>query len=400
MENNKSAKFLCLINEIYDISGFLNVYKRKSNTYKGFKWVYKYKENGEDKFISNIHLFVLKYIVTSKNLPWKVIDESQAKKSIELEESKYSLYDNGFGILFLDIINDSKNPLNGFWRYKFQEFEFFEINLENLKQKVEKYNLPWIILNKYNAFKSFNLDLSQNFKSGIYRVNKIKHNEYNYLFQWVYIKDDNNFLVCDDLIELKEKVLNNNLNWIIINNDSYQKSIKENELNLNGIAHEKWAYTGIYRVRKQKQVGVLQGFAWVYRFKHKGNVVELSSVDLNKLKQKVIKNNYEWLILDESAACNSFKINNENFEKFGFNVNKNKTGIYRVFKTKENTSKQGFYWTFSQKIDGKRFSFTSYNLLKLKQKVINNGFEWIVVDKKLEKESFKENERNMKKYYN
>lgn len=398
--NNKSMMFLSLVNEINDISGFLNVFKHKSNNSKGFKWVYKYKENGKNKFISNIHLFALRYLVISKNLPWKIIDESQAKKTIELEESKYLLYDNGYGILFLDIINDIKNPFNGFWEYKFQEFEFHDINLENLKQKVDKQKLPWIILNNNNAFKSFHLDLRQNFKSGIYRVNKIKHNEYNSLFRWVYIKKDNDFFICDNLIELKEKVLNNNLKWIIINNANYQNSIQENELNLNEIAHEKWAYTGIYRVRKQKHVGTLQGFLWVYRYKHDGNIVDLSSTNLNELKQKVIKNNYEWLILDEIAACRSFKENKENFEKFGFSVNKNKTGIYRVFKSKDNASKQGFYWTFKQEIDGKGFMFSSYNLLKLKQKVINNGFEWIVVDKKLEKESFKENEKNIKKYYN
>ena len=102
MTNNikKSDLFLKMINEMNDISGFLNVHKHKSDNIKGFKWVYTYKINSKSFNILNTHLFVLKHIVTSKNLPWQIIDKSQAKKSVDLEKSKYFLFDKGYGILF------------------------------------------------------------------------------------------------------------------------------------------------------------------------------------------------------------------------------------------------------------------------------------------------------------
>lgn len=395
MLNKKSELFLKLINESMNNSGFLNVYKRKSSNIKGFKWIYIYKDNGKNKNISNIHLFVLKNIIESKNFPWKVIDEFQAKKSIKLEESKYYLFDNGYGILFLDIVDELFNPFNGFWRYKFNKIEFFDIDLENLKKKVLKNNLPWIILDEKNASNSFKQDLSNNFESGIFMVNKIRHEKYRNLFQWVYVykkEDDFNFIVKDDLIELKNKI-----NSKIVDTSKFKKSKKENELNLKNIEHRKWSYTGIYRVSKRKKKQISQGFLWVYRFKKNGNFFQLSSTNLTELKKKVISNNLEWIILDHDKCENSFMQNQKNCEKFGFSTNN--TGIYRVHKTKIPKSKQGFYWTFSQTIDNETFKFQSVNLIKLKQKVLDAGFEWIVVDSNLEKKSFEENEKNMKEFY-
>lgn len=383
------------------ISGFLHVFKHKSNTIKGFKWVYTYKKEGKSYNIVNNHLFVLKFIITSKNLPWKIIDESQAKKTVELEESKYYLYDNGSGILFLDIIEESLNTFNGFWHYKFRNNEFYDIDLENLKIKVLKNNLPWIILNKNNASNSFKKDLSHNFESGIFRVNKTKHDKYPNVFQWIYVfekNDEFNFIKSDDLIKLKNDIENNGFIWKITDNFKFQSSLKENNLNLEKINHNIWAFTGIYRVRKFKHDRVSQGYLWVYKFKSSGNVIEFSSTNLNELKEKVLKNNLEWVIIDEVTASKSFIENQENFEKFGFSTNKNKTGIYRVYKSKSKT-KQGFDWVFRQTINKKSFTFHSVNLLKLKQNVLENGFEWIIVDEKLAKKSFIENRENIKKYY-
>lgn len=142
-------------------------------------------------------------------MPWKIIDESQAKKSVDLEKSKYFLFDKGYGILFLDIINKLYNPFNGFWHYKFRDNEFYDISLENLKRKVLTNHLPWIILNKEHVSDSFKMDLTNDFESGGYMVNKIRHDQYNTLIQWVYIyeKDDEfNFIINEDLTKLKATV--------------------------------------------------------------------------------------------------------------------------------------------------------------------------------------------------
>lgn len=401
-ENNKKSElFLKKINEIKNISGFLNVFKHKSDNNKGFKWVYTYKKDGKSCHITSVHLFVLKYLVTSKNLPWEIIDESQAKKTIELEESKYYLYDNGSGILFVDIIEELYNPFKGFWHYKFRKNEFYDINLENLKRKVLKNHLPWIILNEKHTLNSFKKDLTHYFESGICMVNKIIHNEFTNSLQWVYVYEKNekfNFIKSDDLIKLKNNIEQNGFIWKITDNLKYESSLNENNSNLKQIERNKWAFTGIHRVKKRKDERVLQGFLWNYRFKQMGNKVEFSSTDLNKLKEKVLKNKLEWKIIDETSAIKSFNENQQNLERFGFSPNMNKTGIYRVYKLKSR-SKQGFYWVFSQKINKKSFNFSSVDLKKLKQKVIDNGFEWRVIDKKLAKKSFKENKENMKKYY-
>lgn len=234
-------------------------------------------------------------------------------------------------------------------------------------------------------------------------VNKIRHEKIKGLFKWCYIykdKFDNyNFIVCDDLNKLKDKVIEMGFNWKIIDNLKYNRSIKENNFNLKNIEHRKWSYSGIYRVKKIKDKNISQGFLWVYRYKHKSKVIDLSSTDLNELKEKVLKNDLEWKILDETTANKSFMENQENFIKYGFSTNKNKTGILRVYKGSDKNSKQGFYWCYGFSKNNKRRCIQSVNLINLKQKVLMKGWEWKVIDEILKEESFKENERNMKKYY-
>lgn len=52
--------------------------------------------------------------------------------------------------------------------------------------------------------------------------------------------------------------------------------------------------TGIFRVSKKKDKCCTQGFLWVYRWHEDGKQQTLRSVDLNKLKEKVLNNGLEW----------------------------------------------------------------------------------------------------------
>ena len=53
--------------------------------------------------------------------------------------------------------------------------------------------------------------------------------------------------------------------------------------------------TGIFRVYKRKQSDCIQGFRWVYQYPDENNKIHtISSVDLNKLKQKVLAKGLEW----------------------------------------------------------------------------------------------------------
>lgn len=60
--------------------------------------------------------------------------------------------------------------------------------------------------------------------------------------------------------------------------------------------------TGYYRVYKQKKDDVNQGFIWVYQYYDENKKRKrLSSVDLAKLKQKVIDNGFIWLKLSDDV---------------------------------------------------------------------------------------------------
>lgn len=58
----------------------------------------------------------------------------------------------------------------------------------------------------------------------------------------------------------------------------------------------------------------------------------------------------------------------------------NTTGYYRVTKKSKSDCKQGFYWEYSWRENGKRKSFCSVDFDKLKEKVISNGLEWCKIE--------------------
>ena len=57
--------------------------------------------------------------------------------------------------------------------------------------------------------------------------------------------------------------------------------------------------TGYFRVYKKKEPSVKQGFTWKYGFYKNRKCYQTTSVDLNKLKEKVLANGWEWIKLDE-----------------------------------------------------------------------------------------------------
>lgn len=57
--------------------------------------------------------------------------------------------------------------------------------------------------------------------------------------------------------------------------------------------------TGYFRVYKKKEPSVKQGFTWKYGFYKDGKHYQTTSVDLDKLKEKVLARGWEWIELDE-----------------------------------------------------------------------------------------------------
>lgn len=77
------------LSERCNITGFYRVSKDKDNACKqGFLWRYKYCENGKQKSIKSVNLSKLQEKVKKYNLPWEILDEEKAKKSLE-ENNKY-----------------------------------------------------------------------------------------------------------------------------------------------------------------------------------------------------------------------------------------------------------------------------------------------------------------------
>lgn len=70
-------------------TGFYRVHKQKENNYKqGFTWCYRYPNKSTRKSIRNVNLLKLKEKVEAQGLPWEIIDEEKAQKSLELN-NKY-----------------------------------------------------------------------------------------------------------------------------------------------------------------------------------------------------------------------------------------------------------------------------------------------------------------------
>lgn len=146
--------------------------------------------------------------------------------------------------------------------------------------------------------------------------------------------------------------------------------------------------TGFFRVSKHKDDTCLKGFRYIYRYYRDGKRKELSSVDIVKLKEKVIKNGLEWFIVEENKAEVTLNESNEKAEKrFIHHTNQSKekisatmnsTGYFRVTKVKSKISKQGFSYAYQyyDEEQNKRKMIRAADLDKLKEKVIAKGLIW------------------------
>ena len=73
------------ISKTMSTTGFFRVSKDKDNTCKqGFLWRYRY----QNKKIRRVNLLKLQEEVEVRGLPWEILDEEKAKKSLE-ENNKY-----------------------------------------------------------------------------------------------------------------------------------------------------------------------------------------------------------------------------------------------------------------------------------------------------------------------
>ena len=138
--------------------------------------------------------------------------------------------------------------------------------------------------------------------SGIYRVsfveNKRNGNDY-----WSYQYYENSKLrriVSVNLYKLKIIVQEKGLDWIEFSDEARDLVLKYKETyDESSLTREN--KTGFFRVTKRK-TNTKQGFTWAYSFKENNQINFVSSVDISKLKSKVLANGWEWIELTDEAT--------------------------------------------------------------------------------------------------
>lgn len=229
-------------------------------------------------------------------------------------------------------------------------------------------------------------------KSGILHVFQYKRpkNIQGFTWKFEYKVDDQKISMQDiDLLKLKEKVLLKGFDWIITDEEKYKNSLKINkEGKIKRKNHKSNNYikktlnkSGIYQVYKSNTSNP-QGFIWVFECNSLNKRIHLSSVDLLKLKKKVMDNGLDWIITDENKYKKSLKINEEgkikrkNYKRKPIITSKNSTGYYRTHKCKSTKYKQGFFYRYQYKENKKQKYIESADLKKLEKKVRDKGLPW------------------------
>lgn len=81
-EENKSFE---KYHKPYSSTGFYRVSKENTNSGKGYRWCYQYREDNRNKKVSSVDLLKLEDKVKSKGLPWFVTDDELANATLKKE---------------------------------------------------------------------------------------------------------------------------------------------------------------------------------------------------------------------------------------------------------------------------------------------------------------------------
>lgn len=139
-------------------TGIYNLFKKDSkDVSQGFRWIYKYKENGKSHEITSISLMKVKEKVLSNNLPWTILDEKKANKIFIGEIRK--MIDEGLTNKEIEKqIGCSTGYLNILLRKR---------GLPSIKQLRNKNKTHWVKNNEYK----YNVDKT----SAGYRIRERNH---------------------------------------------------------------------------------------------------------------------------------------------------------------------------------------------------------------------------------
>ena len=137
---------------------------------------------------------------------------------------------------------------------------------------------------------------------------------------------------------------------------------------------------GLHKVTLTRKRDYLCGYAWLYTFFEDEILKTISHSDLKELRKKVEEKGLEWKVTDLEKAKNAYELNQIIQENTRPRKRKRISGIYRVSKMPCPKCLQGFTWQYMKRSGGNTIYFSSVDLNILKEKVLDAGEDWIIVD--------------------
>lgn len=320
------------------------------------------------------------------------------------------------------------NKIGNHWTYSRiinrENVELADTNIYELHKKVMNNNLMWGVRDFNKAKKTLNQSpkpnhnrskdedilkpLSKNIKTKFSKGTSTG-------FAWVsksgnyfyYTRNNKNIRLKDsNLKNLHQQVIDNNLDWGVIDIKKAKKTLYEKNDNIpksEPINRDILAPLPDY-IEKELQrysKGSKTGFAWVGKSGKKysyervinGEFISIREFTIEELHRKVINRNLTWGVRDLEKAKQTLAekvdspdiqpkkipevINNDilaplpdNFEKELSKYSKgSKTGFAWV-------NKMGNFWKYSRRINDKTFEIKDENIYKLHEKVINQNLTW------------------------
>ena len=390
LEDNEKSLNEFSDKRIANTSGILGVSKRKNNT--KYYWTYGRLIDGKQIQFTYKSLFKLKENVLSKNLPWDIVNKKLANETFEKEYEKYKNDPKrNSGIKGVKKVNPHNNL--EYWLYNRtinnEKISFSSLKLSNLKNLVCDNGFPWDITdvnlemnNLLDDDKIENVNLN---KTGILNVDKRNKKG---VISWTYRKTIDTEITqfsSFDLLKLKEKVLNENMDWVVYDTELANNSFNENKVYLTK-SKKSQNKSGILGVRTKI---VNNNEYWIYSRTFNGENKYFSSKNLLYLKEMVESENLPWEVLDETLV----KLSLEQNKFMNSDSSNDGTGFLNVRKRIRNNK---LMWRYTKTVKGEKLDVSSKNLRDLKHKVVSNGFPWQIIDETLAKKSIEENNNNLK----
>ena len=452
IENNLSSN----INHTNSESGIAWVTKKDNY------WVYSRLINGKRIEIKDYNIYRLHKKVINKNLTWGVIDSENAKKTltskpldgtakyilspISKKLSHYVKTDTGFALVF---------KKENHWEYQISntKTKIIHENIFGLYEHAYEKNFLWGVTDNKKAKNSLKINelnenpsnknifspLSQedldslnnessskipeelwksnknrtifsplpkgyekiNGKTGFAWVNKVGK-------KWRYLRNinDENIIIDDEnIINLYNKVIENNLLWAATDINKAKKIIKEETNNILVKLPEK--------IKSEIDLNNETGFAWLSAnekeweySKIKNNMnISIKHKDIYKLYEIICQNKYDWGVIDLNKALNTLSktpkeiyVNKNNEDNTNQNKNNSIENDNRnrdiLAPLPENVEKElrkvsygtntGFAWviktghdySYQKMVDNELLIITDSDIKELHKKVIGQNYLW------------------------